>query len=83
MTMDLDAPVQVMPIIDRRGHRHVLGPRTSAIRYLLGEPVTNRDLIVDLSDWGEWGDGVPLERRPPELWAHQVHDASWDGEAIA
>ena len=60
-------------------HRHVFGPRTSAIRYLLGQAVTNRDLITDLSDWGEWGDGSPLERRPPELWADLIHDAVWEG----
>lgn len=82
MTIDLDGAIQ-MPIIDRRGHLHVIGPRTSAIRYLLGQRVTNLDFITDLSDWGEWGSGGPLDTRPPELWTDQIHDAAWDGEVIA
>ena len=80
MSADLDAPVTTLPIIDRRGHRHVFGPRDSAIRYLLGQPVTNRDLLTDQSEWGDWGTGGPLEHRPPELWADLVHDHTWQGD---
>lgn len=76
---DPDAKVQ-MPSVERRGYRHVFGPRTSAIRYLLGQPVTNRDLCTDLSDWGEWGCSGPLSTRPPELWVGAVHDSCWEGE---
>ena len=79
MTTGLNDIVK-MPIIDRRGHRHVVGPRASAIRYLLGHRVTVHEFVTDLTDWGEWGTGGPLDTRPPELWADLIHDHVYGGE---
>lgn len=53
----------------------VFGPRTSALRALQGETVTEAELLIDLSPLGVWSDTGPLEYRPPELWVDQVHDA--------
>ena len=52
----------------------VFGPRASAIRHLLGETVSEADLLTDASEFGVWSRGGPLEYRPPELWVDQVHD---------
>ena len=53
----------------------VIGPRTSAIKTLLGERVTDAEVLTDLSEWGVWSNSGPLECRPPELWVDRVHDA--------
>lgn len=54
--------------------RGVIGPRTSALRHLLGEDVPDSDVLCDMSEYGLWRDGGPLDTRPPELWADKIHD---------
>lgn len=58
----------------------MIGPRNTSIRHLLGQPVTEAEVLMDFSDYGVWGDAGPLDTRPPEFWAHKIHDAIWEGE---
>lgn len=58
----------------------VLGPRTTSIRHLLGQPITETEQLTDMSEFGLWGDYGPLATRPPELWVDRVHDAAYGGE---
>jgi hypothetical protein len=52
-----------------------IGPRTTAIRHLLGETITDAELVTDESPWGRFADDDPLKYRAPELWVHKIHDA--------
>jgi hypothetical protein len=57
------------------GYPAVLAPRATAMRILAGGHVTEAEFVTDSSEYGVWHDGGPLERRPPEFWVDQVHDA--------
>jgi hypothetical protein len=53
-----------------RGVPTIIGPHTSSMRLLAGQPVTMSELVTDLSPFGHWNevDANPLK------WADQVRD---------
>ena len=54
--------------------RDVFGPRASVMRHLLGETVTETDVLTDTSEFGWWPGSYTGIARPPELWVGQIGD---------
>lgn len=55
----------------------MIGPRNTVIRILKGEDVPMDEYLTDTSEFvdSRFWDVMPWYERPPELWAHLLHDA--------